>query len=271
MQISPSRHRSAQQRPRRLLHRSMLLAAVGLAVASCGATTATTQTDRVVPEPTEVPTATAVPTPVPQPEPTATPVATASSEASEQGDDDTAGADAEAAAAEAERPVIRSFQEFLPDPAAIEERYGDGGLWTLTDIKYLEPGPRLGLPCGDTEPPDFDGIEAIYTNVSGENLLVMVQQGDGVDVWVQGVAEGVECTELGIRQSALTVPDTDQSIVLEIDPAAPAASMAISGALQDDIFISFVAGAVSPDSAVADPNPLVDLTVAMFDRINAAE
>lgn len=254
---------------RHLSLRVLGLILLGILAASCGSVeTVSAQTTRVVPQPVDPQGAAPVATAVPLAEPTVAP---------DQGDgtsdeaQDGQATEPTVEPQEPEAPRIRSFQEFLPDPASVEERYGDGGLWTLTDIRYLEPGPRVGLPCGDTEPPDFDGIEAVYTNLSGENLLVMVQNGEGVEIWMQGLAEGVLCTELGIRQSALTIPGMDQSVVLEMDPAAPAASMAVAGSLQGDVFISFIAGAVSPESPVADPNPLVDFSVAMFERINAAQ
>lgn len=250
--------------------RGLGLILLGFLASACAADVISIRTDRAVPQPAQVqPPQAAVATTAPVVESTPTPQPAETN--NDQADGSQPDVTAEATVAETpvpDTPVIRSFQEFLPDPAAIEARYDDGGLWALVDIKYLEPGPRLGIPCGATEPPDFDGIEAIYTNISGENLLVMVQRGEGVNIWLQGIAEGVECTELGIRQSALTVPGTDQSVVLEINPDAPAASMAITGALLDDIFISFVAGAVSAESPVADPNAIVDLTAAMFDRIN---
>lgn len=259
--------------------RSVLAGGLGLvcmvfALASCGTATTATLTDRAVPAapaPTQPPAPTVAPVeaqPAPVESVETTDEAPADAEPVDAGDSTNGNAETDDGEPATDR--IRSFQEFLPDPAAVEERYGDSGLWALVEIRYLEPGERVGMPCGETEPPNFDGIEAIYSNVSGENLLVMVQRGEGVDIWIPGVAEGVECTELGIRQSAITVPGTDQSVVLEMNPEAPAASMAVTGALQGDIFISFVAGAVNAESPVADPNPLVDMTVAMFERINAA-
>jgi len=162
---------------------------------------------------------------------------------------------------------VRSFQEYIPDPASIAARYG--GQWTLKDITYLEPGPRGGKPCGPTQPQNLNGIEVLYQNGLGERLIVLVQQGFGVETWFQSIVEGVQCEELGLRLSTTKVPNKNRSVVLEIDPSRQRESMAVAAALENDILINFVSGAVSPTSALANPQLLAEDVAAMFDRVNA--